>query len=319
MISNAYALDAVVTVLEAPIFKSKDINSPVVQYARKGDIIKVDPSLLNQAHKSASLDDEFISTWDRQGNVTYVLAKHIYVYLENQKELEQEITQHDPTDYRLTEPLPKNYPFIKEGGLRVQFTAGAALPYQVNYPYESSVKAKGYSNPIDVNLAMLKRAPDDKNDRFYLGGVFNYRSFENNFYLFNGRSSYERGMKFGIGPLASYDAFKGDKNRIVLYGSINFNFFNQLSITQESETASDKRTYRAMNFTPKFGVQYHRKNIYEGLDFVAGTAMEYESPANFAAQNGAHQDNWWKNEGSDTFRASSFYTLTGYLGLQSYY
>ena len=46
-ITNAFALDAVVTVLETPLLKSPRYSAPVVQYLRKGDIIKVHPSLNN--------------------------------------------------------------------------------------------------------------------------------------------------------------------------------------------------------------------------------------------------------------------------------
>ncbi|MGE3609102.1 MAG: hypothetical protein AB7I27_05905 [Bacteriovoracaceae bacterium] len=319
-ISQAYAIDAVITVLEAPIFKEKDIHSNVVQYKRKGDIIKVDPSLLNTEAPGADINDEFIATWDRQGNISYILSKHIYIYLENPKELEQKKASYDDTDYRLVEPLPKDYPFIRKGGLRAQMTLGVSLPYQANYPYSNDIKAKGYSNPIDVNLTFSKRAPDHKDDRFYLGGTFNLRTFENEFLLFDNRSASEKGFRMGIGPFASYDAYKGEKDRIALYGSINFNFFNQLSINQSDQNlGSEERIYRAINLSPKIGIQYHRKNIYEGLDFVMGTALEYESPANFSAQKSAKIPELWRKGGSDRFTTSSNYTLSGYLGLQSTY
>jgi len=46
--AEALALEAVVTVLETPMFKTKSYDAPVVQYLRKGDIIKVHPSIANR-------------------------------------------------------------------------------------------------------------------------------------------------------------------------------------------------------------------------------------------------------------------------------
>src|SRR6478672_9718970 len=44
---NAFALEAVITVLEAPLFSDKDYDAPVVQYLRKGDVLKIHPSVGN--------------------------------------------------------------------------------------------------------------------------------------------------------------------------------------------------------------------------------------------------------------------------------
>ena len=45
--TEAFALEAVVTVLEAPYFVEPNKDAFIVQYARKGDIIKIHPSVGN--------------------------------------------------------------------------------------------------------------------------------------------------------------------------------------------------------------------------------------------------------------------------------
>src|SRR5690606_30295183 len=112
---EALALEAVVTVLETPLFKDRSYEAPVVQYLRKGDVIKIHPSVANdrrmneyapapeklkavrekfqsqpeytddplfagEERNTYYIEDEFIPTLDRQGNTVWVLSEHIYVY-----------------------------------------------------------------------------------------------------------------------------------------------------------------------------------------------------------------------------------------------
>lgn len=352
-ISNALALDAVVTVLETPLLKSKSYGAPVVQYLRKGDVIKVHPSINNNSQydhlspspekfaklkkaldespewnqdplfkgkaTSASIEDEFIPTLDRQGNTVYVIREHLYVYFTNPKEINQATLTKDPTDYRLEEPLPKKYPLYSLTGIRGQVTLGLTQPYYESYPYPSNVKTKGYTSPVDLNLTFLRRTPDDKYDRFYFGGTFNLRTFSNTYTLFSGISAKEQGMKLGVGPYISYDAYKGEINRINLYGSINVNLFNQLNIEQQKEGISEQRNYRTISLAPRIGVQYHRKQIIEDVDFVIGTSMEVEPATTFRTSSAANQETWWVSRGNDKFKARTTFTLGGYIGFQSAY
>lgn len=333
---EARALDAVITVLEAPLFREKDYNSPVVQYKRKGDIIKVHPSLANTTKydhmapspemlkafqkKAAFLEDEFIPTLDRQGKTAYVLSDHIYVYLEDSQELTQTIPKKDPTDYRLEEPLPKNYPLDTPKGYRGQFLLGFAQPYTESYPYPTSVKTKGYMSPIDVTTTLLRQVSYHTQDRFYFGGSLNFRTFQNTFsFLGDGRTSEERGVKLGLGPTISYDAYKGTENRVSLQGTIMAYFFNQLDVTQKSSEVTESRGYRSWSLSPRISLQYHRKSILEEIDFVVGTSMEMETPMSYKAQDGAGQTGWWQGLGNDEFSTRTTFNLAIFAGIQSAY
>lgn len=353
LLNEALALDAVVTVLETPMLKSASLDAPVVQYLRKGDVIKVHPSLNNDTrydHLSpdkkkltelkkefdesvewkqdplfkgkptqASIDDEFIPTLDRQGNLVYVIRQHLYVYFENRKELGQVPLAQDPTDYRLEEPLTKGYPVYSPTGYRGQVLVGLTQPYYESYPYPTRVKTKGYSSPIDLNFSYLRQTPDDKFDRFYFGGTLNFRTFSNSYTLFNGNTAEERGYKLGIGPHISYDAYKGEKNRVNLYGTINVYLFNQLNIAQSNGAIEEARNYRAISVAPRLGFQYHRKQILEDLDFVIGTSMEMEPATTFRSKTAANREDWWVSGGSDKFETRTTFTLAGYIGFQSAY
>jgi hypothetical protein len=354
-VSNCYALDAVVTVLETPMLRYPSLESPVVQYLRKGDVIKVDPSLANKEKydamapkpdkqkevydklsKSAEWtedpmfkgttvpnkdDDEFVRTLDRQGKTVYVIREHLYIYYDNQKELDQKIVREDPTDYRLDEPLPKKYPLYSVSGYRGQILFGLTQPYYESYPYASKVKTKGYTSPFDLTATALRRQPHDKQDRYYVGATFNLRYFSNTYNLVNGRQSEETGLKIGVGPYLSYDAFKGEQNRINMFFSLNLYFFNQLFITQKDKTAglTDDRVYSTYTVVPRIGVQYHRKAVLEDIDFVIGTSMEVEPPTTYRANSAPTERSWWRGGAPDKFNTRATFTLAGFIGFQSAY
>jgi hypothetical protein len=351
--ARTMALDAVVTVLETPLLKTNSLDAPVVQYLRKGDVIKVHPSLnnsdkydhlapdpkklaeiqkeLDQSPEwqqdplfrdrptSVALSDEFIPTLDRQGNTVYVIRDHLYIYYNSSKEFDQVTLRKDPTDYRLEEPLPKHYPIHSPNGYRGQFLLGITQPNTESYPYRSDVKTEGYSSPIDVNITLMRQAPDDQYDRLFLGLNLNLRTFTNSYTFFNGNTSEETGLKFGVGPSISFDAFKGLKNRLSLYGVINVNLFNQLNVQQQRDGLEEQRNYRAINISPRLGIQYHRKQILEDIDFVLGTSLEMEPATTFRSNSAANQEDWWVNRGSDKFKTRTTFTLAGYLGVQSAY
>lgn len=360
---EALALEAVVTVLETPMFKEKSYDAPVVQYLRKGDVIKIHPSIANdrdmdkyapepkklaelrdrliespeynqdpifkgKTQNAAFIEDEFIPTLDRQGNTVYVLSSHIYVYFNDRRELEQRVQTQDPTDYRLQEPLPKNYPLKTPEGLRGQFIAGFTQPNYESYDYPDSIEKKGYTSPLDMQLTFLKRAPGEYQDRLYIGGTLAFKYGTNNF-TFNKnlvddasddkRSSEEKNLKIGIGPTISYDAYKGEKNRINLSGTIILNFIDRFYVTQSLDETVDKREYIAYSVAPRISIQYHRKAIIEDLDFILGTALEMGAATNYQAKNAGKVPQWWQNSGDDKFTTRTTFTLGGYVGLQSAY
>jgi hypothetical protein len=351
---EARALEAVVRVLETPLFKEKSYDSPVVQYLRKGDVIKIHPSVgnitkyddlapppqkLRQLRKdlaqtsdwkedplfqgkseAAYLEDEFIPTLDRQGNTAYVLSEHIYVYFNDSREFKNTRLERDPTDYRLEEPLPKDYPLESPNGYRGQFLLGFTQPYSESYPYLEDVKTKGYRSPVDVTVNIARRVSYDKQDRFFFGGTVNLKAYENRFNFFNNRSAQENGFKIGVGPYISYDAFKGEKNRLGLMGALNVYLFNQINILQSNGTIKDDRLYRSnSSLAPRIGLQYHRKGILEEIDFVLGTHLDFDLPATFQAKNAGSQATWWQSIANDKFRTRATFSLAGFLGIQSAY
>jgi hypothetical protein len=250
-----------------------------------------------------------------------VITSHIYVYFNDKRELEQKVIANDPTDYRLEEPLPKNYPLSTPEGYRGQFIFGITQPYFESYNYPDSIKTKGYTAPVDLSYTLLKKAPGNYQDRLFIGGGFNLKFWQNSYTFEDRRKSEEKGIKLGIGPTISYDAFKGEKNRINLSGTINVNIFDRLYVTQKSPVLEtfEKREYYAYSIAPKINLQYHRKGVMEDLDFILGTSIEMGSATTYHAKNAGKHPTWWQNTGDDKFTTRTTFTLGGYVGLQSAY
>ncbi len=352
---NALALEAVITVLEAPLLEEKSRQSKVVQYLRRGDVIKIDPSVANSnlydhlapsaeklarvrerlsqtpewqedkmfkgdETRQAHLEDEFIPTLDRRGRTAYVLSEHIYVYFNDPREIRQPQNRKDLTDYRLQEPLPKKYPIEQPVGLRGQLTLGFTQPYSESYPYLKQIKTKGYESPLDLNFTYLKVNGDDKQDRAFIGLTLNIKRFQNSYVFDQTRQSTEKYTKIGLGPTISYDAYKGDKNRVNLYATMNVYLWNQLHVIQQNDQGQvDTRRYRSFSAAPLIGFQYHRKNFMENLDFILGSGLEFGLPTRYAAQSGASQPSWWRHGGTDSFTTRSTVLMSLYLGLQQTY
>lgn len=354
-LNTAHALDAVITVLEAPMLKDKSTDAKVVQHLRKGDVIRIHPGynpnldyehLAPSAKKQKELlekwrnspeakedpifqgksydidpDDRFVPTLDRSGNTVYVLREHIFIHYENEKELEQPVKLVDETDYRLLEPLPKKYPLYSPAGYRGQVTLGLAQTYIENYPYADNIRNKGYQSPLDFTVMLMRQAPDDKHDRLYIGGILTLRNFKNDYVLFNGRDTSETYLKAGLGPAISYDAFKGVKNRLNLNLAVNIWLLDSAQIKQTDRIAnlSDRRHYKSYSFAPRAGVQYHRKQILQDVDFVLGFYAEGELGHTYRTSSKAKQNSWWTSEKSDKFSTPTMFNIVGIIGVQAAY
>lgn len=330
---EVFALDAVVSVLETPLFKTKDINSPVVQYKRKGDVIKIHPSLNDdlrydymkpkkflEDEKFAYNNDEFIPTFDRLGNIAYVLRDHVFIYFEDDREVAQSSLKKDPTDYRLQEPLPDTYPLKKKTGYRGQLMLGASAPFNESYPYPHSVKNEGYTLPMDVTLNFMKKASYDIQDRLYFGVSLNLATHENSFILTNNNTATEKAYRFGIGPIVSFDAYKSNSTRLTLMTSVLVNLFHQFDITQtDANNTSEMRSYRGYSLTPRLNALYTFIDIVPHLDFFIGTSVEANIGGNFKVDRGSRHANWWQDPGSDSFKPKTNFNVSASLGLQARY
>ena len=129
---------------EAPLLPKPSFETRPIQHVRKGDVIYIHDKHFGladyQVTFSGYIDEDspdynkiedgidkegFFQTFDKLGQIAYIQKKYIKLIFKDEREKESALVpwKNDPTDYRLEEPLPKNYPLYTVTGLK----ASAAL------------------------------------------------------------------------------------------------------------------------------------------------------------------------------------------------
>lgn len=265
---NLFAYKAVITVLEAPLFRQKDMNSHVIQYARKGDEIYI--------HKTDN-SEEFFKTLTRTGDEAYILKDHVYVYYESSRELDQFPTEHDDTDYRIPEPLPEKYPIRQLTGFRGQFFINFGSFNNESYNYDESVLDSSNDSYFSMHFLWSKEAELDLSKRFFFGAFFTVYNSTTTYLLANNKST-ENNVKIGAGPYLSYDVWKNNKHMLTLFSSIQVYLFDRLTIEYANES---NYKYSAISLGIFNGLNYAYRDFIGDFDFISGVSANISPPKTY--------------------------------------
>lgn len=347
----AFAGQGRVSVLEAPMFKRPSTQSKIVQYVQKGETIYIHPQVLVdekkyqqfrppeekrlQVEKSLAQDPDlqdpffdeetepyneklnFVLTKDNQGRDAWILRKHVHVWYEDEREFTQLEPRPDPTDYRLHEPLPENYPLYDHDKVRGWLLLSAGSSFAKNYPYNEKIKAESYGPQFDVNAAMLWMRPDPR-ERHYFGALLTVRTSSSD-YVIDDRRSEETWTRVGFGPIFTYDPYRYEQHQITIYVAPILYPYAQASITQSKDAINDTRSYWSWGGSARAGAQYSRVHLIGILDLVIGVWGEAESPLSMRSKNTASVPAWWAHNKGDKFNTGFTYTLAGQIGIQTSY
>lgn len=343
---NLLASEGVITVLEAPVFRTDDTSSKVLQYHRKGEKIYIHPAefsrdkyeglieeddiqILNYENKySEKYRDElfkkgktyfpnpssrFYKTLTTSGVEAYILKEHVFLLYEDRRELTQKVIKRDNTDYRIDEPLPEGYPIAKPTGYRGGGTFGLGLTNEKSYPYKENINSTGYDLTKSINFIFTRQVKFDLNRRFFFGGKISIFSSTTN-YITDSISSKEDHFKMGIGPYLSYDLWKTEKYIINQSGSLIFNFYDNKTISQKSDSLgiNDKVDYSSYNFSPGLTTTFILRKITRDYDLVGGVNFAFNFPRTYKAQSSPNQ---WEN----SFEVGLNIEQNYFLGLQTDY
>jgi len=327
-----------------PCFACQYLNSPVIQYAKKGQRIYIHPVVVTDREaydirptkkaieRQKKREDlflkvkpevenyhdayPFILTKDNQGRDAWMIREHVYIWYEDAREFTQKIPNPDPTDYRLLEPLPTFYPFNRSETLRANMRFSLGTPLTQNYPYREKIQADSYGYQLEFNASMTRRVRKEPSNRLYAGGIFSLRTVNSDLTL-ETRRSRERWNKMGLGGVLSYDPYRTDLHRITLSWAAIANPFHQVSISQTDATGvTEIRNFMAWNFSSRLGAEWQWLKITETLDFTLGAWSELESPLNFNSTTPSNRPEWWSG---NQFNAGFSFTLAAFIGLQSSY
>lgn len=311
--STAFSYDAIVLVLEAPLLKEPTLSSTVLQVLRKGSKVYVP----NEIGNSETMP-EFIPTFDRAGNPAFIPSRYVKVITGQLNEKSQPISYqgHDPTDYRLEEPIPVTYPFPNHNIARatVSFVVGNnANPV---YSYNSPFLKQNYGAEFGGRVTVMRKIAFDRNDRFYFGLITLLGTTKNNLSFTNANSAAESRFILRAGPWITYDAYKTDKYNLTIGTGFTFNY-HQSKITVSNELAEEERSFSGLSLAPMTSAQFMINNIIPNTDFITGVDFSMYLPHSLKSpQNPEYPQLWGEdNQISGTLKTQ----LALFIGVQVKY
>lgn len=350
MTSQAWGIKATITALEAPIFGEPNDKSKVIQYVRKGTQIFIhdaeafedpykemnfakDPREFEIINKDLFITDEviykpkkeskFYKTLAKSGREAYILKEHVWIDYKDRRELTQKITRPDNTDYRIEEPLTKDYPLIKEKtGYRGQTTMALGQPNYRAYPYRQDILDTSFNLVKEFQFVYSNLVKDNFDRRLYFGYAASLH-FSQQEYLLSSQQATQENARFGLGPYLSYDIYRGSKFYISAFTSILFVIYDTMEIkikdnnTDENET----RTYQSLlSLQPSVGSNINFIKIFGDMDAVLGFNIKGLLPKTYNAQtSGEYSDFWVQTNAADTFEQPFRVELSYFFGVQSTY
>ncbi len=342
---NCFALEGTVTVLEAPLFSVPDETSKVIQYLRKGEYLYVHPrevetSVYNDTkfdHTSEAIknknpdplfpadflenDDpsgKFYKTISKSGNEAYILREHVFINFNDKRELEQEINSVDNTDYRISEPLPEDYPLLKQGGYKGMSSLGFGRPTFGAYNYNQNILDSGFDLAKELSFTWSRAELVNQAKRFFFGAKGSIY-FGRTTYLLTAQEASQQNFRIAIGPYASYDAYRNKKTALNLSTSFQFIALDRMEITIK-DSATNESEIR--DFDSAFGIimnlagSYQVYDFFDYFDLVLGTNINILTTRTYKANDSKQDANLW---GPDQYEQPFNIEINYFLGLQSYY
>lgn len=314
---NSWAsnISAMVIVLEAPLLAAPDWRAQVLQNKRKGDNVVLAAGQIPKSSyqqgvaernfwQGASEDSEhpeFWETFDRNGNQAYIPKKHVKIIFSDQRELQTSVTPFgkDPTDYRLSEPLPESYPFYNDDRRRATVNILYGPSNKANYAYNGNFQREEFQPHRGVQLMYLKSISYDSLERFYFGGLLQISADQTLITFDKDNRAREERAVLGLGPYLSYDVYRDRKNIFTLGGGLNLQWNRHLIAAFSRDGNYEERLFNGLSLRPKIQANYQRRDIFPNVNFVAGIEIESNLPYALEAGSAPELQDYW-NPNNDT-------------------
>ncbi|MCO4794498.1 MAG: hypothetical protein KC493_12330 [Bacteriovoracaceae bacterium] len=336
--TTAMAGKGVVVTLEAPLLSGPSFETRPVQHVRKGQLIYIhdkhfgnadyeitftgyiDESSEDYNKISDGIDKEgFFQTLDKSGNPAFIEKKYVKLIYFDDREKHTNVNpwKNDPTDYRLEEPLPKNYPLYRIGGLRASAALSFGPSRKLNYPYTSDIIREDYTGRLGGEFTFSKRVDFDKYDRFYFGGMGHVYTSFGEFFLQNDIETEEFSSELGVGPMISYYFFRGQDWGASLNSGITINW-QRILIKQRGNGESEERIFSGFTFTPKMQLHLIRSNLIPEIDLMFGANFQFNIDSGLTSGAPAQIENLWQDE-SDQYTLPTGGIFSLFFGIHNSY
>ncbi len=315
---NLFAGYGIVTTHEAPIVRDVTLDSPVVMTARKGDKIYIhDKYFINgplevvyRADDKQGVDDlkleddqgyeQFYETIDKNGQTAYISRYYVKLITQDIREFSQAVTpfKPDPNDYRLTEPLPPDFPWGERRTWRSTLSFQMGPDIKSNYNYNRVLTEEDYTNRYGLQMSYGRKADWDTENRFYFGGIFHAWTSAARFTLFDDRKATEARSQLALGPYISYDPWRYNGNRLTIQGSLLLNYTRNLVKQEDPSGFDEERLFSSLSFSPKFATFLQFRTPTPDVDIIAGMDIQFYLPQNLRSSK-APETGFWNEFNSD--------------------
>lgn len=315
----ATALEGRVTVLDSPVFAEKNEKSKILFYYRKGESI-----FLHGGSKPDSEERFYKTVIPTTGQEAFILKEHVMINFGDKREIGQKLIQHDHTDYRLPEPLPKDYPLkIEQTGYRGHFQIALGQPNMQTYPYNQDILDSSFDLLKAFNFIYTERAKvDDLEDRLYFGAIAGFQVSTVEYVLTSQVAKQEQTL-FYIGPHLNYEAYKAENVGIDLYINIHLNLYNNLRVEIKDNATDEKETRdyaQSFSVSPNIGSAVNFKNSVFGFDTLLGFNLKTLLPGSYSTRENGEFPNLWKNGSEkESFNQTTRVELSYFLGFRAVY
>jgi hypothetical protein len=333
---KAIAIEGVVIVLDAPLFEKPKSDSHILDFVRKGqkvmlhkkdfglgpnDVDYYSLSPLEDQDVIGSLDQlkdtGFYKTLTADAKDAYISKKHVKVIYLDQREFAKRVSNlpDDPTEYRISEPLPENYPLYTVHKYRSNISLGIGPGHKFHYPYVDNVNKESFTARSVLQFQFLKNVLFDKSNRLYFGGVFHFTTEEHKFTFDNSRESKETLIKTTIGPALQYDFFKTKKYVFNVGGSLMVDFIRNFVSIENSSGSNEERSFNGFNLSPKVSTSFYLKKVLPEIDFFTTLEVNTLLPGKYSSSTKQQIPEYW-NKSNDYVSHSFTANFNILVGIQ---
>lgn len=330
--SDIFAANGIVIVLEAPLLKEPSLDSSVKQVVRKGDKIYLHDQHFNasawentsEASERVSIVDnvyneEFYQTLSKDGFPAFIQAKYVKVIFQDNRETTKPVARFevDPTDYRLEEPLPKDFPLSEKDKKKAAFLLTLGTHSKSSYAFDDEIINENYANSYGVNLLYMTKVDYDLFDRFYFGTKIGFENNDIDLGFTSGASVKQSLGRYSIGPHISFDIYKTEKTRLTAFTNIAITYHRAYLTYEGLNEQLEERAFSAWGITPEIGAMWQWVEVIPDTDLVIGANIVAQQRVEMASSAEGVGSYW--NEDQDVLVMESGLRSTFTIGIQARY
>ncbi|OUR98755.1 hypothetical protein A9Q84_04910 [Halobacteriovorax marinus] len=330
------AIDAEVIVLDAPLLSAPSYKAKVLQRVRKGKNLFIhraylpkNPWEINYEVDSNGLplpkdesNNEFLKTLTTAGVDAWVPKKFVKIIYNDEREDELKMNpygKYDPTDYRLEEPLPKNYPLVAKDNAKAYMSFGMGPASKAGFDYGTPLIEESIGNKYTFFTVYARKVEFDPYNRFYFGAMLQIHGQRSVYFISNDRTTQETDGEIGLGPYLSYDIYRTEDSSITGYGGFTYNL-HRYTVEQSTRTgAFEERIFSGYSITPKLGAYYSFINFIPNsdLDFIIGAETNFNLAYTLKTDSPAQVSSFWNDRDQIDVPMGGQYSL--FFGISAKY